>query len=422
MNYYGYEFCERTVELAKQAETDCAASFAAVDEICLKRSAEILRAFQRERVSTADLIEITGYGYYDGGRDKLERIYADIFDTEDALVRIQFMSGTHALYVALGGLLKHGDTMLCISGEPYDTLKSVIGITGGSRNSLMANGVKYEDIELVNNDFDIPAIEARLVRGGVRLVHIQRSKGYSSRKSLTIDKIARAIAAVKRTAPEAIVFVDNCYGEFTEELEPTHVGADIAVGSMMKNPGAGIAVTGAYCVGRRDLINDVAERLTSPCIGKDLGANLNQLTSLYKGLFLAPSVTRMALKSMIFASRLLELAGFAGVDPTYTDKRTDIVQTADLLKEDNLVRFCRGLQGGSPIESYVVPCPDSMPGYEDREIMAGGSFTVGSTIELSCDGPLKPPYTVYMQGGLSYEYGKLGVMHAVDYMLRGSQE
>lgn len=417
MNYCGYEFSEKTIELARRAEADCAEMFEKTDEICLRRSAEVLRAFQKERVSTSDFIEITGYGYYDGGRDKLERIYSDIFGTEDALVRIQFMSGTHALYIAMSGLLKYGDTMLCISGEPYDTLKSVIGITGDSRNSLMANGVKYEAIELVNSEFDLPAIEERLKKGGVRMVHIQRSKGYASRKSLTIDKIEKAISLVKRVAPEAVVFVDNCYGEFTEELEPTHVGADIAVGSMMKNPGAGIAVSGAYCVGRKDLINDVAERLTSPCIGKDLGANLNQLSSLYKGLFMAPSVTRMAIKSMIFASRLLELAGFEGIDPKYTDKRTDIVQTVDLNSADNLIKFCRGLQKGSPIESYVVPQPDSMPGYEDEEIMAGGTFTVGSTIELSCDGPLKPPYTSYMQGGLSYEYGKLGVMHAVDFML-----
>lgn len=417
MNYCGYEFSEKTIELARRAEADCAEMFEKTDEICLRRSAEVLRAFQKERVSTSDFIEITGYGYYDGGRDKLERIYSDIFGTEDALVRIQFMSGTHALYIAMSGLLKYDDTMLCISGEPYDTLKSVIGITGDSRNSLMANGVKYEAIELVNSEFDLPAIEERLKKGGVRMVHIQRSKGYASRKSLTIDKIENAISLVKRVAPEAVVFVDNCYGEFTEELEPTHVGADIAVGSMMKNPGAGIAVSGAYCVGRKDLINDVAERLTSPCIGKDLGANLNQLSSLYKGLFMAPSVTRMAIKSMIFASRLLELAGFEGIDPKYTDKRTDIVQTVDLNSADNLIKFCRGLQKGSPIESYVVPQPDSMPGYEDEEIMAGGTFTVGSTIELSCDGPLKPPYTSYMQGGLSYEYGKLGVMHAVDFML-----
>lgn len=417
MNYCGYEFGEKTVELALRAEKDCAEMFARTDEICLKRSAEVLQAFQKERVSTSDFMEITGYGFYDGGRDKLERIYSDIFGTEDALVRIQFMSGTHALYVAMSGLLKYGDTMLCISGEPYDTLKSVIGITGGSRNSLMANGVKYEAIELVNSEFDLPAIEERLKKGGVKLVHIQRSKGYAARKSLTIDKIEKAISLVKRVAPEAIVFVDNCYGEFTEELEPTHVGADVAVGSMMKNPGAGIAVSGAYCVGRKDLINDIAERLTSPCIGKDLGANLNQLSSLYKGLFMAPSVTRMAIKSMIFASRLLELAGFCGIDPRYDDRRTDIVQTVDLGSADNLIKFCRGLQKGSPIESYVEPQPDAMPGYEDEEIMAGGSFTVGSTIELSCDGPLKPPYTSYMQGGLSYEYGKLGVMHAVDYML-----
>ena len=415
----GYPFHEKTLALAGQAEKDCVSMglFGRADEICLLRSAQILAAFQEHRVSTADLIEITGYGYYDGGREKLEKIYSRIFDTEDALVRIQFMSGTHAIAVALGGLLKHGDTMLAISGAPYETLQSVIGLEGDSRNSLMANGVKYEQIDLVGDDFDLPAIKERVGRGGVKLVHIQRSRGYARRRSLTIEKIGEAIAAVKAADPNAICFVDNCYGEFTEEREPSHVGADIIVGSMMKNPGGGIAVSGGYCAGRKDLIEDVAERLTAPCIGKDLGANLNQLTSLYKGLFFAPSVTCSALKTAMFAARLLELAGFEGVSPRFDEIRTDIVQTADLGTAENLVRFCRGLQSGAPVESYVIPEPENMPGYKDPEVMAGGSFTVGSTIELSGDGPLVPPYTIYMQGGLTYEYGKLGVMRAVDYML-----
>lgn len=421
MQYYGYEFEAKTVELAEQAERDCAPVFAKIDELCLRRSAEVLRAFQAERVSTADFIEVTGYGYYDGGRDKLERIYSRLFGTEDALVRVQLMSGTHALAVALGGLLKYGDTLLCISGRPYETLQSVIGLTGGSRNSLMANGVKYEEIDLVDNDFDLAAIEARVKKGGVKVAHIQRSRGYADRKSLTIAKIEKAVAAVKKADPSVIVFVDNCYGEFTEEKEPTHVGADLIVGSMMKNPGAGIAVTGAYAAGRKDLIEDVAERLSAPCIGKDLGANMNQLTSLYKGLFMAPSVTRAALKSMVFASRVLELAGFDGVDPRFDEPRTDIVQTVALRTPENLIRFCQGLQSGSPVEAYVTPEPCEMPGYEEPEIMAGGSFTAGSTIELSCDGPLTPPYTAFMQGGLSYEYGKLGVLQALDFMLRGSE-
>lgn len=415
--YYGFDFSEKTVDLARRAEEDSAEVFRGIDENCLLWSGRILKAFQDCGVSTADFLEITGYGYDDPGRDKIEEIYSRIFGTEDALVRAQMMSGTHALALAFGGLLKHGDTMISLSGAPYDTLRSVIGTEGGSRNSLLANGVKYEEIDLVDNDFDIAAIKERIARGGVKLVEIQRSRGYARRKSLTIDKIERAVKAVKDIDPEVIVMVDNCYGEFTEDREPSHVGADIIVGSMMKNPGGGIAVTGAYCAGRRDLINDVAERLTAPMVGKSLGANMNQLTSFYKGLFMAPSAVRSSLKSMVFAARLLELAGFEGIDPAYDEKRTDIVQTLDLNTPENLINFCVGIQKGSPVEAYATPEPGEMPGYPNDEIMAAGTFTTGSTIELSCDGPLCPPYTAFMQGGLTYEYGKLGIMKAVDMML-----
>lgn len=416
--YCGFDFCDETVSLSARAEKDCEKRFAEIDENCMLWSGRILDAFQKCNVSTSDFLEITGYGYDDPGRDKIEKIYSRIFGTQDALVRPQMMSGTHALALTLGGLLKYGDTMLSISGAPYDTLRSVIGTEGGSRNSLMANGVKYEQIDLIDNDFDLPAVRRRIARGGVKLVEIQRSRGYARRKSLTMDKIARAIEAVKSTDPEVIVMVDNCYGEFTEEREPTHAGADIMVGSMMKNPGGGIAVTGAYCAGRAELINDVAERLTAPMVGKSLGANMNQLTSFYKGLFLAPSVTRAALKSMVFAARLLELAGFSGIDPAYDEKRTDIVQTVDLGTAENLINFCVGLQHGSPVEAFATPEPGEMPGYPNDEIMACGTFTTGATIELSADGPLCPPYTAFMQGGLTYEYGKLGVMTAVDNMIR----
>ena len=417
--YYGFDIAPKTVGLTQQAERDCAGRFEQIDVNCMLCSARILAAFQKFNVSTADFIEITGYGYDDPGREKLEKIYAEVFHTEDALVRIQMMSGTHALALALGGLLKYGDTLLSISGEPYDTLRSVIGTAGGSRNSLIANGVKYEQIELIDNDFDLEAIRRRVSEKNIKLVEIQRSRGYSRRKSLTIDKIARAVAVVKEADPNAVVLVDNCYGEFTEDREPTDVGADLIVGSMMKNPGAGIAVSGAYCAGRKELVNDVAERLTAPMVGKSLGANLNQLTSLYKGLFMAPSAVRGALKSMAFAARLLELAGFEGIDPKYDEARTDIVQTVDLMSGENLVAFCVGLQHGSPIEAFVTPEPGEMPGYPNDEIMAGGTFTVGSTIELSADGPLCPPYTAFMQGGLTFEYGKLGVVKAVDEMLAG---
>ena len=415
--YYGYNISDYTADLARQAEEDLREVFKKIEENALISSAKVLSAFQECRVSTADFIEITGYGYTDSGRDKLEEIYAKVFGAEDALVRPQLMSGTHALAVTLGGLLKHGDTLLYISGEPYDTLKSVIGTAGDSRNSLIKCGIKYEEIDLIGDNFNIEAIKERLKLGGVRVAAIQRSRGYSQRKSLTIEKIEEAIKAVKEISPKTIVMVDNCYGEFTEDREPTDVGADVFVGSMMKNLGAGFAVSGGYCVGRREVIEDIAERLTAPCVGKSLGANFNQLASFYKGFFMAPAAVASTLKSMAFAARLLELAGFSDVSPRYDEKRTDIVQTMDLHSAEKLIKFCKGIQMGSPVEAYCVPEPGDMPGYPHPEIMAAGTFVTGATNELSADGPLCEPYTAYMQGGLTYEYGKLGVMRAVDEML-----
>ncbi len=415
--YYGHEINEKTVTLAEQAERDCLPIFKKIEENCMRCSAKVLRAFQDARVSTADFIEVTGYGYTDDGRDKLEEIYARVFGAEDALVRPQLMSGTHALAVTLGGLLKAGDTLVYISGEPYDTLRSVIGTEGESRNSLIKCGVKYEEIPLLGDDFDLDAIRARMARGDVKVAAIQRSRGYARRKSLVIDKIAEAIRVVKEASPETVVMVDNCYGEFTEDREPTEVGADLFVGSMMKNLGAGFAVSGAYVVGTKRAVEDVAERLTAPCVGKSLGANFNQLASFYKGFFMAPAAVAATLKSMTFAARMLELAGFSGISPRYDEPRTDIVQTLDLESAENLIAFCRGVQLGSPIESYVEPVPSETPGYSHPEIMAAGTFVTGATNEFSCDGPLTPPYTAFMQGGLTYEYGKLGVMRAVSEML-----
>ena len=417
--YYGYNVSDYVANLAKRAEEDCREVFGKIEENALICSAKVLSAFQECRVSTADFIEITGYGYTDSGRDKLEEIYAKVFGAEDALVRPQLMSGTHALAVTLGGLLKHGDTLLYVSGEPYDTLRSVIGTAGDSRNSLIKCGVKYEEIDLVGDDFDLEAIRKRLIKAPVRVAAIQRSRGYSQRKSLTIDKIAGAIKVIKEVSPDTIIMVDNCYGEFTEDREPTDVGADVFVGSMMKNLGAGFAVSGGYCVGRREVIEDIAERFTAPCVGKSLGANFNQLASLYKGFFMAPSAVASTLKSMAFAARLLELCGFDDLSPRYDEKRTDIVQTINLHSADRLIKFCRGIQMGSPVEAYCIPEPGDMPGYPHPEIMAAGTFVTGATNELSCDGPLCEPYTAYMQGGLTYEYGKLGVMRAVDEMLKG---
>ena len=415
--YYGYRISDETARMAEVAERDCAPIFKAIEENALRCSAKVLTAFQDCRVSTADFIEITGYGYTDSGRDKLEEIYARVFDAEDALVRPQIMSGTHALAITLGGLLKHGETLLYVTGKPYDTLQSVIGTAGESRNSLIKCGVKYEEIDLIGNDFDLEAIKERCARCDIRVAAIQRSRGYAQRKSLTIDKIAEAIKVIKAASPETLVMVDNCYGEFTEDREPTAVGADVFVGSMMKNLGAGFAVSGGYCVGRREVIEDIAERFSAPCVGKELGANFNQLASFYKGFFMAPAAVASTLKSMVFAARMLELAGFSEVEPRYDEKRTDIVQTVNLHSADKLIKFCKGIQMGSPVESYCIPEPGDMPGYPHPEIMAAGTFVTGATNELSCDGPLCEPYTAYMQGGLTYEYGKLGVMRAVDEML-----
>lgn len=416
--YYGYNISEYTANLAIKAEADCKEIFKKIEENAMKCSAKVLAAFQECRVSSADFIEITGYGYSDSGRDKIEEIYAKVFGAEDALVRPQLMSGTHALAVTLGALLKHGDTLLYISGEPYDTLRSVIGTAGDSRNSLIKNGIKYEEIDLIEDGFDTESIRARLQESFVKVAAIQRSRGYSARKSLTIDKIERVIKDIKEVSPDTVVMVDNCYGEFTEDREPTEVGADVFVGSMMKNLGAGFAVSGAYCVGTRECIEDIAERFTAPCVGKSLGANFNQLASFYKGFFMAPSAVMATLKSMVFAARLLELAGFSDVDPRYDEKRTDIVQTINLHSPEKLIKFCKGIQMGSPVEAHCIPEPSDMPGYPHPEIMAAGTFVTGATNELSCDGPLCEPYTAFMQGGLTYEYGKLGVMRALDEMLK----
>ena len=414
-NKFGID--EKIIKIANEVEEELKPIFKKYEENCMKVSAKVLKAFQDNKVATTDFNEITGYGYYDGGRKKIKKVYADIFGAEDAIVRPQIMSGTHALTIALFGLLKYGDTMLSISGEPYDTLKSVIGLTGNSQNSLIKHGIKYEQINLINNDFDYDRIIERVKKGNIKLIEIQRSRGYSQRKSLTIEKIQKIIGEIKKINSNIIIMVDNCYGEFVEEKEPVEVGADLFVSSLMKNLGAGIATSGGYVVGKKDIIHQVAECLTAPCVGKNMGANFNQLLSYYKGIFLAPRTVASALKTMVFASRMLERFGFEGVSPKYNEKRADIIQTIELKTEEKLVKFCQGMQKGSPIEAYVTPVPDDMPGYTYKEIMAGGSFTPGSTIELSCDGPICEPFTAYMQGGLTYEYGKIGIMMAIENML-----
>ena len=387
-----------------------------IDNICTKNSIKVIKAFQESDLQEQHFNTSTGYGIDEPGRDKIEEIYSKIFKAEDSLVRAQFISGTHALSVTLSALLRPGDTMISITGAPYDTLQTVIGIgKEESPSSLKAYGIKYEQIELINNDFDINTIKNRLSKGNVKLIEIQRSRGYSTRKSLTIEKIENVIKEIRKVNKDVIIMVDNCYGEFVQDREPIEVGANIAVGSLMKNLGAGIATSGAYIVGKKDLIELCAERLTAPGIGKEIGPSLNQNTLLLKGLFFAPQVVASSLKTAIFSSCILEKLGYE-VDPKYNEERADIVQTILLKTEENLVKFCQGIQKGSPIDSNVTPIPSNMGGYDDKIIMAAGTFTEGSTIELSCDGPIRSPYIAYMQGGLTYDYGRYGVLKAIKEM------
>lgn len=401
------------LELGKQAEIDCKEIYAQMDEICLKNSDRVLSAFIENQVSYTDFAEMNGYGEFDEGRNKLERIFANVLGCEDSLVRPQIMSGTNALYLTFSALLKHGETMISLSGKPYDSLQEMVGLIGDSTQSLKAYGVKYEQIDLVNNTFDEEKIVHRLQKKDVKLVEIQRSRGYSSRHSLSIDQMAHVIQAIRRVNQDVIIMVDNCYGELVETLEPGHIGADVVVGSLMKNLGGGVASSGGYIAGRKDLIQMVADRLTAPGIGKNLGANFNQNNAFFKGIFMAPTAVRNALKTQVFAAYMLEKLGYTNVSPTWQEKRTDIIQTVELGSVDDLVQFTQGIQSASPIDSYVRIMPAPMAGYPFDEVMASGSFTNGSTIELSADAPVVPPYTLYMQGGLSFEYGKLSILLAL---------
>ncbi len=408
---------EKITQLAEETEKETQKQKEQIEKTCQKNSQKVLEAFQQCNLQENHLTSSTGYGIDEAGRNKIEEIYAKIFKAEDSLVRTQLISGTHALTVTLSALLRPNETMISITGEPYDTLQTVIGIgKEKSKSSLKAFGINYEQIDLINNEFDIEKIKQRLSKKDVKLVEIQRSRGYSTRKSLTIEKIEKAIQAIREVNNEVIIMVDNCYGEFVQDREPIEIGADIAVGSLMKNLGGGIATSGAYIVGKRDLIELCAERLTAPGIGKEIGPSLNQNPLLLKGLFFAPSVVASSVKTAVFASRMLEKLGYK-VDPLYNEERADIVQTISLGSESDLVKFCQGIQKGSPIDSNVIPFPSDMGGYEDKVIMAAGTFTQGSTIELSCDGPIRPPYIAYMQGGLTYEYGKLGILKAIEKMM-----
>ncbi|MBQ6533366.1 MAG: methionine gamma-lyase family protein [Solobacterium sp.] len=401
------------LELAAQSDRELEEIYHSIDRISLINSDRILSAFMENNVSYSDFADINGYGNYDAGRDKLEKIFASVLGCEDALVRPQIMSGTNALWLAFSALLRHGDTMISLTGTPYDSLQEMIGLYGESSQSLKNAGVRYEQIDLVSNEFDEDAIVRRLQRNDVKLVEIQRSRGYSARKSLTIAQISHLVSRIREVNTEVIIMVDNCYGELVEDREPGHAGADLVVGSLMKNLGGGVAPTGGYIAGRADLIAMAADRLTAPGLGKEQGANFNLNNAFFKGLFLAPRAVSGALKTAVFTAYMMEKLGYNNVSPRYDEFRTDIIQTVELGDKDSLVRFTQGLQESSPIDSFVRIMPAPMPGYPFDEVMACGAFTQGSTIELSADAPVIPPYTLYMQGGLSLEYGKLSVMLAL---------
>ena len=403
----------KLLTMAEEADTALKDIYAEIDRTCMYNSDRVLSAFIKNNVSYTDFADINGYGNYDEGRDKLERIFAEILGCEDALVRPQIMSGTNALWLTFSALLRHGDTMISLTGTPYDSLQEMIGLSGDSSQSLKNAGVKYEQIDLVNNEFDEERILSRLAKKDLKLVEIQRSRGYSPRKSLTIARIRHLIQKIREVNDEVLIMVDNCYGELVEKEEPGHAGADVVVGSLMKNLGGGIASTGGYIAGRRDVIEMVADRLTAPGIGKEQGANFNQNISFFKGIYMAPGAVRSALKSMAFCAWMLEKLGFHNVSPRWDEYRTDIIQTVELGSKENLVRFTQGIQNASPIDSFVHILPAPMPGYPFDEVMAAGCFTQGSTIELSADVPVIEPYTLYIQGGLTPEYGKLSILLAL---------
>ena len=413
--YKEFGISEKLEELASEVENELKEEFKKIDDRALRNSLKVLKAFQNKKIAEVHFNGTTGYGYGDIGRDTIEEIFAEVLDAEDALVRTQFISGTHALTVALFAMLRPGDTMLSICGKPYDTLDSIIGIEQNN-SSLMSYNIKYEQIDLIGNEFDTEKIVERVKNKNIKLIEIQRSKGYSLRNSITIDRIENIIKEIRKVNQEVIIMVDNCYGEFVDDIEPIAVGADIMVGSLMKNLGAGIATGGAYIVGKRELVELSAERLTAPGQGKEVGPTLGINKNILQGLYMAPSVVASSLKTAVFTSLMLEKLGYK-VNPRYNDKRSDIVQTIEFGNPEDLIKYCQGIQMGSAIDSNSIPEPWDMPGYTDKVIMAAGAFTMGSSIELSCDAPIREPFVAFQQGGLTYEYGKLGVLKAIQNIL-----
>lgn len=406
---------DKIKNITSEVELELEDKFKEIDDICNQNSLKILNAFKRYHVSTVHFSSTTGYGYDDLGRDTIEKIFAQVLGAEDALVRSQFISGSHALSVALFSFLRPGDLMLSITGTPYDTLHEVIGIKDNN-SSLKSFGIKYDQIDLKDNDFDYDKIKEFLISNKVKLIEIQRSKGYSTRKSIVIEKVAKVIKFIKDIDPNIIIMIDNCYCELVSTIEPTEVGADIIVGSLIKNLGGGIAPNGAYIAGRHDLVELAGERLTLPGEGREVGPSLGINKAILQGLFMAPNAVASSLKIAVLTSRILEKVGY-DVEPKWNEERADIVQNIIFGNEQDLVKYCQGIQLASPIDSFALPEPWDMPGYDDKVVMAAGAFTQGSSIELSCDGPIREPYIAYQQGGLTYQYGRIGVMNAVERLI-----
>lgn len=406
---------EQAAAFGEEIYASLSERFAHIDEISEYNQMKVIAAMQKERVSEACLHGTTGYGYNDSGRDTLERVYASVFHTEDALVRPQITCGTHALALALLSNLRPGDELLSPVGKPYDTLEEVIGIRE-SKGSLKEYGISYAQVDLLpDGGFDFDGIKAA-IKPNTKLVTIQRSKGYQTRPTLSVERIGELITFLKTQKPDLICMVDNCYGEFTEVIEPSDVGADLVVGSLIKNPGGGLAPIGGYLVGKKECIENAAYRLTTPGLGKEVGASLQALPSFYQGLFLAPSVTANAMKNAIFAANIYEKLGFSCV-PNATEERFDIIQAITFGNPDGVIGFCQGIQQAAPVDGYVTPIPWDMPGYDSPVIMAAGAFVSGSSIELSADGPIKPPYAVYFQGGLTWQHGKFGILKSLQRLM-----
>lgn len=418
--YELFNIDDKLKEYAEKAEDICKSDFEEIDKTSEYNAAKVLAAFQKNNVSEASLGTTTGYGYSDIGRDKLDRVFADAFGAEDALVRVNFVSGTHALSTALFGILRPGDTIAAITGKPYDTLEEVIGISGKDGDgSLKDFGIEYKQIELLESGLpDIEAIKKNIK--GAKAAYIQRSRGYSLRPAYTIEQIKEMADAVKSVSPETLVVVDNCYGEFIETREPVEVGADLQIGSLIKNPGGGIAQTGGYIAGRADLVELCSYRLTSVGMGREVGSTMGQNRELYLGFFHAPTVTANAVKTSCFASALFNLFGYKAT-PKAGEKHGDIITAIELENEENLTAFCRGIQKGSPVDSYVTPEAWDMPGYQSKVIMAAGTFTMGASIELSADAPIREPFAVWMQGGITYPSGKIGVLLAAKEMMKNDK-